>query len=140
MADAFIDPDRGVFKALRELPLDHPVEMLNLVRLRQRAAYADGRDATGAEAYAAYGRESGPIFRKVGGEIIWSATPELMLIGPQEERWDVAFVARYPTGQAFLDMVYDPAYQAIVFHRQAAVETSRLLRTKPKDAASEGFG
>ena len=62
-----------------------------------------------------------------------------MVIGPAEEVWDIAFIARYPTGQAFLDMVYDPAYQAIVHHRQAAVETSRLIRMKPKEAG-DGFG
>ncbi len=62
-----------------------------------------------------------------------------MVIGPPDEIWHVAFVARYPTGQAFIDMVYDDEYRAIVFHRQAAVETSRLIRTKPR-AADNGFG
>ena len=62
-----------------------------------------------------------------------------MVIGPSEEKWDIAFIARYPSGQAFLDMVYDPDYQAVVHHRQAAVETSRLIRTKPRDSGS-GFG
>ena len=133
MSDAYIDPDRETFRLFKEMPLDRPVEMLNLVRLRERAAYEDGREATGAEAYAAYGKRSGPIFSRVGGEIVWSATPELMLIGPADERWDVAFVARYPTGQAFVDMVYDPDYRAIVHHRQAAVETSRLVRTNPRE-------
>jgi uncharacterized protein (DUF1330 family) len=135
----FIDPTREMFAELKTLPRDHPVEMLNLVTLRDVAQYEDGRSATGAEAYAAYGRESGPVFRKVGGEIIWSAEPQFMVIGPEDESWDVAFVARYPSGQAFLDMVHDPDYQAIVFHRQAAVETSRLIRTKPRDKGAD-FG
>ena len=133
MSDAYIDPDRETFRLFKDMTLDRPVEMLNLVRLRERAAYDDGREATGAEAYAAYGLHSGPIFTRAGGEIVWSATPELMLIGPADERWDVAFVARYPTGQAFVDMVYDPDYRAIVHHRQAAVETSRLVRTAPRE-------
>ncbi len=135
----YIDPNREMFAQLRDLPRDHPVHMLNLVKLRDRAVYSDGRDATGAEAYAAYGRESAPIFQRVGGKIIWSADPQFMVIGPQDESWDIAFVAEYPSGQAFLDMVYDKDYQAIVFHRQAAVKTSRLVRTKPKEA-SGAFG
>lgn len=139
MTKSYIDPDREVFAQLKDLPRDHPVEMLNLVMLNDKAAYEDGRDATGAEAYAAYGLESGPIFRKVGGEIIWSGDPQCMVIGPQDEQWDIAFIARYPSGQAFLDMVYDQVYQAIVHHRQAAVKTSRLLRNKPREPA-EGFG
>ena len=57
--------------------------MLNLVRLRAQAAYPDGRKATGAEAYAAYGRESGPVFERLGGRIVWQGRFELMLIGPQ---------------------------------------------------------
>ena len=46
------------------------------------AAYPDGRKATGAEAYAAYGRESGPVFERLGGRIVWQGRFELMLIGP----------------------------------------------------------
>lgn len=139
MSDNHIDPTKTAFAALKDLPLDHPVDMLNLVKLRDQANYADGRTATGAEAYAAYGKESGPIFVKVGGKIIWSGEPQHIVIGPESETWDVAFVARYPSGQAFLDMVYDPNYQAIVFHRQAAVETSRLIRTKTRESG-QGFG
>jgi uncharacterized protein (DUF1330 family) len=139
MSDHHIDPTKEAFAALKGLALDHPVEMLNLVKFKDKATYEDGRVATGAEAYAAYGKESGPIFHKVGGEIVWSGQPEHILIGPSSETWHVAFVARYPTGQAFLDMIYDPAYQAIVFHRQAAVETSRLIRTKPRESG-QGFG
>ncbi|MEL6966960.1 MAG: DUF1330 domain-containing protein [Pseudomonadota bacterium] len=137
MDDLYIDPDRELFAELRKLPRDHAVDMLNLVALRERAAYADERDATGQEAYAAYGRESAPIFQKVGGRIVWSATPEFMVIGPPHERWDIAFVARYPSAQAFFDMVFDPDYQAIVYHRQAAVRTSRLLRTKTQAEPSD---
>lgn len=139
MSDLYIDPDREFFAKLRSLPQNHPVEMLNLVSLLGKANYEDGRESTGAEAYAAYGRESASIFKKVGGEIIWSGDPQFMVIGPQEEKWDVAFVARYPSGQAFLDMVFDPDYQAVVHHRQAAVKTSRLLRTKPRGGSNE-FG
>ena len=136
---AFIDPSRELIAELKRLDQSHPVDMLNLVKLRDQAAYHDGRQATGREAYSAYGRESAAIFASVGGKIIWSAEPQFLLIGPPEERWDIAFLARYPSGQAFLDMVYNPDYQTIVFHRQAAVETSRLLRTRPQEVG-DGFG
>ncbi|MEM7506892.1 MAG: DUF1330 domain-containing protein [Pseudomonadota bacterium] len=134
-----IDPTPEQFMAFKSLPRDAPVAMLNLVRLRAKAAYADGREATGVEAYTTYGRESAAIFQRVGGEIIWRGRPEAMVIGPAEEAWHLAFIARYPTGAAFLEMVTDPAYQAIVHHRQAAVEDSRLIRMG--ELASEGsFG
>lgn len=126
---AYIDPDRDQFNAFKALPRDVPVMMLNLVKYRAKAQYEDGRDATGAEAYAAYGRESAAVFERVGGKIIWRGKPEVMLIGPYEKQWDEIFVAHYPTASAFLEMVTDPTYREAVRHRQAAVEDSRLIRT-----------
>ncbi|MEL7028033.1 MAG: DUF1330 domain-containing protein [Pseudomonadota bacterium] len=106
-----IDPTRPQFEAFKALPRDTQIDMLNLIRLRPSAAYPDGRAATGAEAYAQYGRHSGPVFARVGGVIAWRGRPETILIGPEEERWDVAFVARYPSAAAFLQMVTDETYQ-----------------------------
>ncbi len=123
-----IDPTRAQFEQFKSLPRDQPIMMLNLILLRDHAAYPDGRVASGAEAYQSYGRESGPIFQRLGGEIIWRGAPENVLIGPPDERWDIAFVARYPNAHAFLAMVTDPDYQRAVVHRQAAVKNSRLIR------------
>lgn len=133
-----VDPEREQFERFKELPRDQPVMMLNLLRFRDKAAYEDGRDLTGAEAYAEYGRESGPIFRRVGGEIIWRGNPEVILIGPAEEQWDMMFVARYPTASAFLEMVTDPDYRVAVKHRQAAVADSRLIRASEAEGVN-GF-
>ncbi len=58
----FVDPTKETFAAFRANDRGGPIHMLNLVRLRSRAAYPDGREATGAEAYAAYGRDSGASF------------------------------------------------------------------------------
>jgi len=136
MAKHHVDPDREAFDAFKALPRDTPIEMLNLVRFRAAADYpADHACAaealTGAQAYRRYQRESGPVFARVGGTIVWSATPQLTLIGPPGEHWDAAFVARYPSAAAFLEMLAEPAYRAAVVHRQAAVETSQLIRTAP---------
>lgn len=122
-----IDPTPEQFAAFKSLDREQPLNMLNLVKLNDTAKYKDGRGGTGADAYKAYGTESGPIFTGMGGEIIWRGDPKSMLIGPSDETWDVAFIARYPSLNAFLAMVMDPAYQAIVFHRQAAVADSRLI-------------
>lgn len=133
----YVDPERDQFEAFKALPRDKPVMMLNLLRFRREAVYEDGRNVTGEAAYAAYGRESAPVFRRVGGEIVWRGLPELMLIGPQDKQWDLAFVARYPTAGAFLEMVTDPEYRIAVKHRQAAVRDSRLIRMAE---AGEGEG
>jgi len=130
----FIDPTKETFAAFRADDRPGPIDMLNLVRLRERAAYPDGRQASGAEAYAAYGRDSGPVFKRLGGQIVWRGAFELMLIGPGQERWDHCFIARYPSVAAFVEMIRDPVYREAVKHRQAAVEDSRLIRLKTIEA------
>jgi len=134
-----IDPTKETFAAFRALDRPGPIHMLNLVRLRERAVYADGRAATGAEAYAAYGRDSQPVFSRLGGRIVWRGSFELMLIGPAQERWDHCFIAEYPSVAAFVEMIRDPVYREAVKHRQAAVEDSRLIRCAP-GAAGAAFG
>ena len=62
-----------------------------------------------------------------------------MLIGPPDKQWDLAFIARYPTAGAFLEMVTDPDYQEAVKHRTAGVIDSRLIRIAESPLGS-GFG
>jgi len=136
-----IDPTRAQFDIFKALPRDEPCEMLNLVRLRDRAAYPEGHDLhaaglTGAEAYARYGRDSAPVLARVGGSILWRGAYRTMLIGPEDEGWDHVFVARYPSAHAFLAMVKDAGYARAVIHRQAAVATSRLIRCAPADSGA----
>lgn len=135
-----IDPSREQFDAFKSLPRNTPIMMLNLICLNEQANYKDGRRASGAEAYADYGKHSGPIFARVGGKIIWRGKPEAVLIGPKNEHWDLAFIAQYPNAAAFLEMVTDPDYQAIVYHRQAAVKDSRLIRMGESAETSALFG
>ena len=131
--------DKEQYQAFCALERTGHIHMLNLVRLRAQAAYEDGRPATGAEAYAEYGRLTAPLLQKAGGSILWRGGMELMLIGPKEEAWDVCFVAAYPDAEAFLSMIKSDAYQAVVFHRQAAVEDSRLIRMAPSGRGDQ-FG
>ncbi|MDE4302894.1 DUF1330 domain-containing protein [Phaeobacter gallaeciensis] len=140
----YIDPDRAQFEAFKGLDRDQPIEMLNLVKFRDTAAYPEDHalatsGLTGAEAYKNYGRETAPIIARLGAGIVWRGNWQATLIGPGDEVWDEMFIARYPTAHAFLEMVTDPDYRKAVVHRQAAVETSRLIRTSPaKGGASFG--
>jgi uncharacterized protein (DUF1330 family) len=144
VTDAHVDPARAQFDAFKALPRDEPLEMLNLVRFRDRAAYPEdhalhGQDIRGAEAYASYGRESGPVLRRLGGSILWRGSFRTTLIGPEGETWDACFIARYPDAHAFLAMIADPDYKRAVVHRTAGVATSRLIRTAPS-AGGDVFG
>ena len=139
----YVDPSRTNFEVFKSLDRDEPVAMLNLVKYRKRAAYPEGhpmadKGLSGAEAYALYGEDSEPVFARVGGTVLWSGEPQSGLIGPEDEHWDAAFVALYPQASRFLEMITDPVYKLAVVHRQAAVETSRLIRHKPRDPGN-GF-
>ena len=90
-------------------------------------ALADA-NLTGAQAYRNYGSETAPIIARIGVSILWRGTFETTLIGSQDEAWDEIFIACYPTAHTFLEVVTDPAYCTAVIHRQATVETSRLIR------------
>ncbi len=143
--DSFVDPTRAQFDAFKALPRDTPIDMLNLLRFRDRAAYPPGhehagRGWTGREAYAEYGRASRVAFERVGGSIVWRGRMEAMVIGPDDKHWDLAFIARYPHAGAFMAMVTDPGYRQAVVNRQAAVLTSRLIRFALLDAGGGQFG
>lgn len=135
----YVDPTKETFAAFRAHDRPGPIHMLNLVRFRDTAVYADGRTATGAEAYAAYGRDSHAVFSRLGGRIVWRGTFELTLIGPSDEKWDECFIAEYPSVAAFVEMIRNPVYREAVKHRQAAVLDSRLIRLAPA-ASGSGFG
>ena len=141
----YIDPDREAWEAFKGLPRDQPIQMLNLVRLKPTADYPEGhpdhgKDLSGLDAYRAYGRTTAHIFARVGGRQVWAGRPQVMVTGPGSEAWDLAFIAEYPSSEAFLAMVRDPEYRELVKHRTAGVADSRLLRLEPIADPGEGFG
>jgi uncharacterized protein (DUF1330 family) len=132
-----IDPDKEAWAVFKSMPRDRPIQMLNLIRLRPIAAYPEGHanfgeGLTGLDAYLLYAETTAPILRRLGARVVWSGQPQLMLTGPQDEAWDIAFVAEYPTADAFIAMVRDPEYRVHVLHRTAATADSRLVRTDPR--------
>lgn len=141
---ASIDPTREQFDAFKALPRDQPIQMLNLVRLKAVADYPEGhpnhgKGMSGLDAYREYGRTTSALFQGLGGRQIWAGRPEVVVTGPTDERWDIAFIAEYPNAGAFLAMVTNPDYREFVKHRQAGVEDSRLIRMAPL-TPGEGFG
>ena len=46
----YVDPTKETFAEFRKNDREGPIHMLNLVRFREKAAYPDGRDVTGAQA------------------------------------------------------------------------------------------
>ena len=136
----YIDPDREAWAVFKTLPKGQPINMLNLIRLKPQAEYSadhpdHGKALSGLDAYRAYGRTSAEVFARVGGRQVWVGKPQVMVTGPGSEAWDLAFIAEYPTSEAFIAMVRDPHYREnVVPHRTAAVADSRLLCLSPLPA------
>ena len=82
---------------------DGPVWMVNLMKYRERADYADGRDTSisGRAADELYA-PVGPL-AAVGAEIAFVGDVEEQLLGA-EPRWDRIAVVKYPTRRAFIEM------------------------------------
>ena len=110
------------------VPKGVPVVMLNMLRFRETAAYPDERPAvSGRQAYAQYSEVAFKIVEKLGGSLVWFGEAKGSAIGPPDEDWDHIFLVRYPSIEAFMEMIRSAAYQDILVHRSAALEDSRLI-------------
>lgn len=133
MTGPFIAPTEAAGRALFSRGLEGPVVMLNLLRLRDIADYAadpqlaPAAPISGAEAFDRYIAHTRPHLEALGGELLFVAEGGPFLIGPAEERWDVAMLVRQSSLQAFMGMASNAAYLAGRGHRTAAVADSRLL-------------
>jgi len=100
-------PSEDQLKGFTEPGHDGPIYMLNLLKFKDQAEYADGRqtELTGAEAYAIYGTEVVGHLAKVGGKPMFSASVERLMLGEVEELWDSAAIAMYPSRKAMMEMI-----------------------------------
>ena len=116
-------------------PEDGPFVMVNLLKFKPRAEYADGSDAdlTGQEAYARYAAEVSKLISGLGGAIRFAGSVTGLMIGEVEELWDMVALAEYPSLAAFQAMATSPAMHAIEHHRTAGLAGQLNIRTKPRD-------
>ena len=102
---------------------DGPIYMLNLLKYRDKAEYADGRDTalTGREAYAVYTQGVRELLKEFGGSLSFKAKVERLTIGEVEELWDDVAIAMYPSRAAMLEMMQSDKMQEIGQHRAAGL-------------------
>jgi uncharacterized protein (DUF1330 family) len=113
---------------------DGPFVMVNLLKFKAKAEYADGRetDLSGAEAYAIYGAAVLKCITDVGGTPGYSGEVTGLLLGEVEENWDTVALVEYPSLDAFRSMMMSPEYQKIAVHRSAGLEGQLNIRTKAR--------
>lgn len=140
MSETFTRISEASWQAFRADARPGPVQMLNLIRLRERADYPDGRVASGREAYTEYSRLSSEPAAARGMRIVWRGAFERTMVGPEHEHWDVAFVAEYPDIAAFVSLMRDPTYREAMLHRAASVADSRLISLAPAEFGTTFIG
>ena len=116
---------------------DRPIQMLNLLKYRDRAQYAEPTNepaCTGREAYARYIAAAGKSIQDADGTLMWYGTVGNLLIGAAGDDWDEALIVEYPTRNHLLRMFGDPDYQATTHHREAALERTIILACTPHAA------
>ncbi len=106
--------------------------MVNLLKFKERAEYADGRETelSGAEAYAIYGAAVQKCVKDVGGTPGFAGAVTGLLLGEVEDNWDMVALVEYPSLEAFRTMMMSPEYQKIAVHRAAGLAGQLNIRVK----------
>ncbi len=107
-----------------------PFVMVNLLKFKEKAEYADGRETelSGAEAYMIYGAEVLELVEKAGGRQVYAGAVTGLMLGEVEDLWDVVALVEYPSSEAFQKMVQSPEYQDIHVHRDAGLAGQLNIR------------
>ena len=112
-------------------PENGPFVMVNLLKFKETAEYADGSDAdlSGAKAYARYGKGIQACLAAVDGKQIYAGPVTGLMIGEVEELWDMVALVEYPSLAAMQKMMSSPEYRAIEVHRKAGLAGQLNIRT-----------
>lgn len=112
-------------------PENGPFVMVNLLKFKETAEYADGSDAdlSGARAYARYGKAVQACLAAVDGRQIYAGPVTGLMIGEVEELWDMVALVEYPSLAAMQKMMSSPEYRAIEVHRKAGLAGQLNIRT-----------
>jgi uncharacterized protein (DUF1330 family) len=129
-------PTRSRLEALLADDSSDRVVMLNLLKFREKAEYADGRasDLTGREAYHLYGAAMQAIVEDNGGRMVFGGDIASAVIGEVGELWDTCVLVEYPSAAAFANLVTTPEVMEASVHRVAGLAGQLLLRVAQRDA------
>lgn len=143
----YLELTQDAGRALVMRSLDGQVVMLNLLRFRGIADYtatpalAPPSPISGEAAFQRYIEHTLPYLLQSGGSIEFLGNGGAWLIGPPDERWDMAMLIRQHSVESFLAFATHDAYLSGLGHRTAAIEDSRLLPLSdmtPRPSQAEG--
>ncbi len=109
--------------------------MVNLMKYREAADYADGRESaiSGREADDRYA-PLGPL-AAIGARAVFFADVEQQLLGA-EPTWDRVGVVKYPTRRSFIEMQSRPDFVELRAHEEAGMSTTIVIGCLPIDVAA----
>jgi hypothetical protein len=128
-----LEPSEESARRLFQRGIEGPVTMLNLLRFRDTADYADfphlapTEPISGSEAYDRYVRHTLPFLTASGGSLEFLGTGGHHFVGPADERWDLVMLIHQASLGDFLAFASNDDYLRGAGHRTAALEDSRLL-------------
>lgn len=99
---------------------DGPIWMVNLMKYREKADYADGRssDISGREADDLYA-PLGPL-KAIGAEVVFVADVDTQFLN-DSPKWDRVGIVKYPSRRAFLEMQNRPDFKELHHHKEAGM-------------------
>jgi uncharacterized protein (DUF1330 family) len=108
-----------------------PIFMVNLLKFKDKAEYADGRETSlsGRDAYNIYGKAIMKILPEFGGKPVFMADTTFLALGQVEELWDEVAIVMYPDRGSLLRMSMSQAWQEISVHRTAGLKGQLNIET-----------
>lgn len=137
----YLEPTQEAGRDFVKRGMEGRIVMLNLLRFRETADYSLALELapeipiSGAAAFYRYIEHTLPYLRESGGDLMFLGSGGSLLIGPTNERWDMAMLVQQRSVESFLAFASHEAYLAGMGHRTAALEDSRLLPLSEIDIA-----
>ena len=116
----FLEMTQEDFLRFNILPVDEPIQMINLLKFRDRTK--DGM--SGSDKYDAYLQAAKPFFGEVEMKILYFGSVQQMMIGPADE-WDKILIVEYASKEDFLRAITQKGYPSEL--RFSALRDSRLI-------------
>jgi uncharacterized protein (DUF1330 family) len=118
-----VDPTGADLKRYLAEDPGGPVVMLNLLRFQP-----DGGRARYADYVEHFTRTAAPF----GAEVLYVGDGSTAVVAEAGQAWDAVLLVRYPSRQAFSDMIRDPAYGEGTHLRTEALTEAVLQATVPR--------
>ncbi|MEM9464305.1 MAG: hypothetical protein AAGA90_02980 [Actinomycetota bacterium] len=131
-----VDHEYGLKLATTDPAEDGPVWMVNLMKYKDRAEYADGSDGgrSGIEADNEYAPTDS--LEAVGAELVYLANVDATPLGDGVQ-WDRVGIVKYPTRRAFIEMQERKDFQDSHVHKEAGMERTIIVGCQPMDVPNE---